>query len=164
MRIFITLCSWIVAATAAAQALELSDAELRVSDHVLLTGSLRVSVLAPLADTNAVVLDLRGSDEEGVAASVRAIEAARIERISMPLGRVMPDPSEVARFTSVLDATTASGQPLIVQCSSGNRAGMLWAAYLIDTGTTPEAALQAVDPIVTKEPAREAILGYGGGE
>ena len=132
-------------------------ATVAVSDRVTLSGRVDPASI----DTGTFVIDLRAADEEHVATDVQAMADVGVERVSLPLGREAPARSAVIQFRALLERTE---QPVLVLCSSGNRAGLLWAAHLIERGASVAEARQAVAAVVTRDPIREAIAAYAKGD
>lgn len=90
------------------------------------------------------VVNLRAEAES---ASVGFDEAALVEALGMvyvtiPMTPASFNADDVARFANVL--ADSEGAPLLVHCSSSNRAGGMWAAYLALHRSIPEpTALRA---------------------
>ncbi len=129
-----------------------------VSNNVVLAGVLNSDSEALLIRDNALVVDLRTVAEEGVTLQAQQLKSAGVDYAHLPVGR-SPLPYEtVQSFQQLQDEHV--GQPIVVHCASGNRAGILWAASLIEQGQSVEQAMRAVDKIVTKDSARQAIRAY----
>jgi protein tyrosine phosphatase (PTP) superfamily phosphohydrolase (DUF442 family) len=133
---------------------------LRVSDSVTLAGALTADLTAS-ANRDVLVIDLR-MEEEGLEVEAQMLSAADIDYINIPVGRVAPDRETVDRFSKLIRDN--NHQKIIVHCSSGNRAGLMWAAHLINQGTSVADAVAVVRPIATREPTRQAIVDYAEGQ
>lgn len=136
----------------------LATPSLRVTDSVTLAGALTDELIATQNDT-VLVIDLR-TKEEGAEVEARQMSAANINYVNIPVGRAALDRKTVDRFSKLIRDN--SHQKIVVHCSSGNRAGLMWAAHLINQGAGVTEAEGLVAPIVTKEPARQAIVEYAG--
>ena len=113
--------------------------------------------MTELKNDKTVVIDLR-TREEGVAVEETAMQNAGIEYHNLPIGKSGISAETRSSFATLLD--THAGEPVLVHCRSGNRAGWLWATYLMDTGATSDEALAAVSGIVTNEALVTAIKAY----
>jgi uncharacterized protein (TIGR01244 family) len=87
------------------------------------------------------VIDLRRDEEENVdiASSARAMSAAGIAYVSLPLGKEWPRAELVAEFRSIYE-DPARG-PVLMNCRSGNRVAAVWAAYRLEQGVDYEQVL-----------------------
>ena len=74
----------------------------------------------------ATVINLRQASESGanVEAEAAAAHAAGLRYVHLPLNGSAPDPAVVDQFLQVV--TDPANQPVLVHCSSGNRAAALW--------------------------------------
>ncbi len=144
-------------AAGAAPQVPVSAYELQVSDRVTLAGLLEAQAVPQLQDQGAVVVDLRTA-EEGVAEEAEQLDRAGITYYNLPIGRDGLSADTREMFATLLE--DHPGQPVLVHCRSGNRAGLLWATHLMDQGKTAEEALAVVDKIVTSDEIRGAIKDY----
>lgn len=124
-----------------------------VSEQVTLAGALNEEFMASLEGTGTLVIDLRTAPELGDEPA--QLERLGVDYVNLPIGRSV---QSVPEFSALLVA--AGKRDVIVHCASGNRAGMLWAAHLIANGEELDDALQAVKPIVTKQPVEDAIVEF----
>ncbi len=131
-----------------------SDYELDPADGITLAGILNPDAIAQLQTDDAVVIDLRTA-QEGVAEEAEQMKQAGISYFNLPVGRDGLSDTITSDFAALLEEH--KGRPVVVHCRSGNRAGLLWATYLIEEGYSVTEALAAVDDIVTSEGIRTAI-------
>ena len=87
------------------------------------------------------VIDLRTAGEgRGLAEMRETAKAAGVGFVSIPVGRIGPPPAAaVEQLAAVL--RNAEGAPVVLQCTSGNRAGDVLARYLIRTGVDVDSAI-----------------------
>jgi uncharacterized protein (TIGR01244 family) len=108
------------------------------------------------------VINLRPETEPGFAWEPEAVRAAGMAYVSIPVaGAAGLTRENVARFDAALEEATARG-PVILHCSSGNRAGALLAlraAWL--EGKDPATALEygRASGLTGLEPAVTSLLG-----
>ena len=153
----IVVCLLVARVAAAPGSSPLSTNELRVGERVTLAGALKTDAVDTLRHEDAVVVDLRHADE-GTSTERNRLADAGVTYYHLPMGGAAPEPATVATLAALLNDHPE--QPLVIHCASGNRAGLLWASYLIDTGTSVEDALQAVAPIAVRASIRESIREY----
>lgn len=131
--------------------------QLEVRPGVYLAGEINSARIDDLVASGAMVIDLR-TQVEGTAEEAAALIAAGVGYVNLPVAGASVDPATVASVTSLLEAR--AGRPVVLHCRSGNRAGMLYAAHLIDRGVNAGDALREVDAVVTVEAVRDAISDY----
>jgi len=85
-------------------------------------------------------VELRGDDEEGVAANAEALKAAGLRYFHIPVTSKAPSEAQVAEFARIL--ADPANQPLLVNCVSANRVGAMWALYRAAQGVPPEVAVE----------------------
>jgi rhodanese-related sulfurtransferase len=133
-----------------------SEQQYQVAPNVLLAGELTEAGISALAGRGFLVVDLRTADE-GAEIEAEQLDREGIARAGLPVSKGLSR-GQVAEFEQLLEEN--GERRIIVHCASGNRAGILWAAHLIEKGASlPEAQLRVAE-IVTKEPARGAIEDY----
>ena len=105
------------------------------------------------------VLDLRTAGEGTEVAQVRAAaKAAGVGFLSVPVRRIGPPPrAAVVQLAAVL--RNAEGAPVVLQCTSGNRAGDVLARYLIDSGVDVDSAIAKGRSVGLSEERAAAIRG-----
>jgi len=135
---------------------QVSEQQLQVAPNVLLAGALTESGITALTNSGIMVIDLRTA-QEGTAVEARQLSGLGIARTSLPIGRGISH-AQVSEFDQLLKES--SEQKIVVHCASGNRAGMLWAAHLIDEGVSLQKAQSQVSGIVTKDSAKDVIAAY----
>ena len=154
------------AAPPAAGSEQTASPPIQVTAQVTLAGVMHPQQLSDAFSRGALVVDLRTPLEIEQAVS-ETISATRdtpdgpppgLDYINLPMDERGVTPALMTAFQQIRIA--AGERPIIVHCASGNRAGVLWAAHLMESGVTRDAALATVRPIVTKEPAVQAILDY----
>ena len=104
------------------------------------------------------VVDLRGPEEEGVAAEREAVAAAGLDYVSIPVTTRAPTMAQVAEFASIADDATR--HPILLHCVSANRAGGMWALYRASEGVPVEVAIEEgrTNGLTSREPAVRARL------
>ena len=157
MGFIILLCAFGLNAYASPPGNPVSEYELKVSERVVLAGLLNDQALAQLQNENALVIDLR-TPEEGIAVESAAMQNAGVEYHNLPIGKDGLSAETRSSFATLLDEHP--DQSVLVHCRSGNRAGLLWATYLMDGGASTDEALAVVDGIVTSEGVVKAIKAH----
>lgn len=113
----------------------------------------------------ALVIDLRGPDETGVAEEAAHAEAIGLDRAAMPFPQ---DPAEWAAFLPQISARLDDPQnyPILLNCGSGNRAAAVWALYRAEAGVPKTIALEEARAVGLsgKEAALRAYWGMAGGD
>ncbi|MGK0222152.1 MAG: protein tyrosine phosphatase (PTP) superfamily phosphohydrolase (DUF442 family) [Limisphaerales bacterium] len=152
------LVTYILLATAAQAAENPPAKPLQITATITLAGLLAEGAIPSLKAEDVLVIDLRTA-EEGIQSEADTLKAAQIQYINIPMGSTPLERTTVERFSKLIGEN--SERKILVHCSSGNRAGVIWAAHLMEHGSTAADALEKVLQVVTKEPARQAIIGYG---
>lgn len=135
----------------------ISDYAHQVSERVTLAGKLNPEALESLAGDGALVIDVRGLDE-GIAAEQTMLEGLQGHYAHLPVPRKAPSQETVDALGRLLEGS--GNRSVVIHCSSGNRAGLLWASHLISNGTALEKALEEVKPVTTKPKIITAINTY----
>jgi uncharacterized protein (TIGR01244 family) len=102
----------------------------------------------------ATVINLRQASETGanLDAEAEAARAAGLRYVHLPLNGTAPDPDVVAQFLQVV--TDPANQPVLVHCSSGNRAAALWMIKrLVVDGWDEERATKEAEELGLTSPA-----------
>lgn len=86
-----------------------------------------------------LIVDLR-QPSEGLDAERAAARAAGIRYVDLPVGRDAADPAVIAAFASLVEETDGD---VLLHCHSGNRAGEVYARWLLEQGASLDAALEA---------------------
>jgi len=144
--------------SASAEAGAFSPYASEVEEGVVLAGTLDLTALKASHDGTVRVVDLR-TEPEGTPEEATAAAALGLDYTNIPVAGASIDPEQVAALRAVLDGVP-SGDLLVVHCASGNRAGMLWGAMLLENGMSLEEVEQAVSGVVTKAPIAEALKAY----
>jgi len=161
----LTIVACVLAAPFAAAAEEASTPDrfseyvLEVSPQITLAGAIDPQQLREQLSGKVVVINLRTPAEEGVEAEAQAVAELGMEYHNIPVSGPVIDPAQVASLEALLDAAAAD-EHIVIHCGTGNRAGMLYGATLIDSGTDVEAVLEEVGPIITHAPLKDALRGY----
>ncbi len=135
--------------------------QMQVSPGVYLSGELNKDRITDLAASDALVVDLR-TQPEGTAVEADELIKAGVGYVNLPIAGASIDPAAVASLASLLKSR--GGAPVLLHCRSGNRAGMLYAAYLIDSGVSVDDALLAVGDVITVDAISDAVRSYAQGE
>lgn len=104
------------------------------------------------------VVDLRGPKEEGVTAKRKAVEAAGLDYVNIPVTTRAPTMDQVAEFAAI--ANDATRHPILLHCVSSNRSGAMWALYRVSEGVPVEVAIEEgrTNGLTSREPAVRARL------
>ncbi len=134
-----------------------SEYILQVSERVTLAGILNEAAIDDLSAQGTLVIDLRTA-EEGIDVEQQKLSDANVAYAHLPMGRKPLPVATVAALKTLL--ADNSDRPVLIHCASGNRAGLLWAAHLLDAGTPLNEALATVADIATKTTTTDAIRTY----
>ncbi len=135
----------------------LSEQSLRISNQITLAGELNPAAIESLHASGSLVIDLR-TDSTAVQTQAELLEHHNVSYHSLPVAVGQFDAATVHRFQQLL--AEANDKPVVVHCNSGNRAGLLWAAHLLEQGETLETVLTTVQPLTTKPGVVQAIKDY----
>lgn len=100
-----------------------------------------------------LVIDLR-TPPEGLAEEAVTAAGLGLEYVNLPVGRAAASPAVVERVTRLIEGADGA---VLLHCGSGNRAGEVYARYLIGTGMTREEALERARG-VGLQPGREPFV------
>ncbi len=113
----------------------------RAAPHIATSGSYGPTALAEVKALGfATVIDLRGAEEEGVAANAAAARALGLKHFSIPVTTRVPGDAQVRAFAALVD--DAANYPILVNCISGNRVGAMWALYRAQARVPAEIAVE----------------------
>lgn len=129
-----------------------------VDDGVVLAGTLDLEALRASHDGTVRIVDLR-TEPEGAPEEAAAAAALSLEYTNIPVAGASVVPEQVAALRAALDGV-APGELLVVHCGTGNRAGMLWGAMLLEDGMALEDVEKTVSGVVTKAPINDALKAY----
>ncbi|MCP5292433.1 protein tyrosine phosphatase family protein [Nitrosomonas sp.] len=99
------------------------------------------------------VIDMR-TPNEGTREEKALVEGAALIYVNIPMTVANISKEHVATFT---EAMKKSPKPVLVHCGSGNRAGAIWASYLISQGTDMEEAIEAGRKAGMRPPMEEKV-------
>jgi uncharacterized protein (TIGR01244 family) len=110
----------------------------------------------------ASILNLRQASENGanVDAEAEAAKTAGLRYVHLPLNGSAPDPAVVDQFLQIV--TDPVNQPVLVHCSSGNRAAALWLVkrLVVDHWDEARAIKEAEDIGLTSATLKVFALDY----
>ncbi len=86
------------------------------------------------------IVDLRGPEEEGVAANVAVAKAVGLKHFSIPVTTKAPRDAQVSQFAAIVE--DRDNHPILVNCVSANRVGAMWALYRAQAGVSAEVAVE----------------------
>ena len=113
----------------------------RATPHIATAGTYGpVAVAEVKALGFATVVDLRGPEEEGVAANLAAAKAAGLKHFSIPVTTKAPGDAQVRQFAAIVE--DRANYPILVNCVSANRVGAMWALYRAQAGIPAEIAVE----------------------
>ena len=111
----------------------------RVSPQIATSGALTHDSIQELVKHSFnTVIDLR-IESEGTPNEKKAVEAAGMTYINIPITNDGVNESQLTAFKRVLEQASP---PFLVHCATGNRAGAMWTAYRLKEGISPEIALK----------------------
>jgi protein tyrosine phosphatase (PTP) superfamily phosphohydrolase (DUF442 family) len=130
-----------------------------VRPGLFVAGATTPEMLAALkARGVAVVLNLRLDGEADFAADQKKVEGDGLRYARCPVGRE-PDAQALDAFRAAFRALQKDKGAILVHCLSGNRvAGALYAAWVLDEGMAPPAALALAKRGGLRNPATEAAV------
>lgn len=99
------------------------------------------------------VIDMR-TVNEGTNEEKGLVENAGMVYVNIPMTVADLSNEHLEAFTK---AMAQSPKPILVHCGSGNRAGAIWASYLISQGTDPEEALAEGRKAGMRPPLEEKV-------
>ena len=132
----------------------------RASPSVATSGRFGPAAVAEVKDLGfATIVELRGSDEEGVAANAAAAKASGLRFVHIPVTTKAPTEGQVRAFAEVL--ADPAMHPILVNCQSANRVGAMWALYRAQAGVPAEVAIEEgrTAGLTSREAAVRARLG-----
>lgn len=111
----------------------------RVTPHIATSGALSQDSVQELSKHSfQTVIDLR-SESEGTSAEKKAVEAALMTYINIPVTNEGIDESQLTAFKQALEQ---AAPPILVHCATGNRAGAMWTVYRLSEGVSPDIAFK----------------------
>jgi len=158
-HVFVVGLLLLIASCVTEQFPQVSERQVQVAPNVFLAGLILDAKLDLLEAQDIVVIDLRTADE-GIDTEKQAMEKRGITYANIPIAEHVSR-SQVEQLQVLMHQY--AGSRVLLHCVSGNRAGMLWGAHLVEQGASAEEAIEAVSTIVTKVPVNVAIENYGRG-
>lgn len=111
----------------------------RVTPNIATSGALtRDGIQELVKHSFQTVIDLR-NESEGTPNEKKAVEAADMTYINIPVTNEGVNESQLATFKQALEQATP---PILIHCATGNRAGAMWTAYRLGEGIAPEIAFK----------------------
>ncbi len=139
---------------------KIADGQLSVDERVLLAGVPDLEQLRQLPPATTVVVDLRTA-AEGIEQEAAMLRERGYEYHNIPVAGATIDAAQLDQLRALAAANAANpDQMLIVHCRSGNRAAMLWGAYLLEQGQSLDQTMQTVGPGLTSDATRKALLDF----
>ena len=132
----------------------------RAAPHIATSGKYGPAAIAEVKALGfATVIDLRGSEEEGVAANAAAAKATGLKFVNIPVTARAPSAAQVRAFAAIVE--DGANHPILVTCVSANRVGAMWALYRARAGVPAEIAIEEgrTAGLKSREPAVRARLG-----
>lgn len=112
----------------------------RLRSHIATGGLLQSGAPTRLKMLGFVtIVDLRGP-EEGTAAEKKAVEAAGMRYVNIPIMEGVPSDAQLAAFGRIVE--DESNFPLLIHCASANRVGAMWVLYRVKRETPLATALE----------------------
>lgn len=146
ITVLLTLFALLIASYAVAKGLVPYPAQVndmmryqRVSPNIATSGALDTSAIKELVKHDfRTVIDLR-TEQEGTNSEKLAIKKVDIEYFNIPVTREGIDESQLTAFKEILAQSTA---PILLHCSTGNRAGAMWTVYRLSEGIPADRAFK----------------------
>jgi hypothetical protein len=130
---------------------------LRVAENVFLGILPRHLRSADLLKAFSLVIDLR-YPYEGVYEEVGMLRTAGITHVNLPTSSHGPDQDTVETLKKLLEEHPDT--QILIHDSNGYRTAMVWAAYRVDAGADPAAAIEEVDDFVDDPELSRVIQRY----
>lgn len=112
----------------------------RLRPHLATGGSIDLAEIPSLKEKGfRTIIDLR-TPEEGTEEERKAVEAAGMTYVNLPIAKGAPSDAQIARLGELIEDSNAA--PLLLHCASGNRVGTAWAIYRVRKGIPLEIAIE----------------------
>lgn len=141
------LTDQVSAETPAGASPPLSSAVLNISENFTIAGELDHSVVTTLP-RDTILIDLRTAPE-GTAAERVFVEGQGFQYENFAIGKDGLGQTQLDGFAKVISDNPNS--PVILYCRSGNRASLLYAAHLVETGQDVDSAWDVIKPLARPE-------------
>lgn len=126
----------------------------RATDKIAISGLIGDGGVKALASHGfKTIIDMRTSTE-GTAEEKALVNTTTMNYINIPMTVSGISEEQLSEFTKAFESAET---PILIHCGSGNRAGAMWAAYLIRKGTDPEKAIEAGRKAGMRPPLEEKI-------
>ncbi len=132
----------------------------RATPYVATSGKYDATAIAELKKLGfATIVELRGPNEDGVAANAQAAKAAGLNYVNIPVVTKAPTDEQVTAFAAIVEDSQT--YPILVNCVSANRVGAMWALYRAQAGVPAEVAVEEgrTAGLKSREAAVRARLG-----
>lgn len=124
------------------------------------SGPLKEGAISELKSLGfATIVDLRSADE-GTDVEKKAVEAAGLRYLNIPVTIMVPSDEQVAEFARIVEDATYF--PLLIHCGSANRVGAMWALYLVHHGMLVSIAVEEGQTIGLQGDREKAALNHLG--
>lgn len=126
----------------------------RATDQIAISGLIGDGGIKSLASHGfKTIIDMR-TPNEGTAAEKAIVDINGMNYINIPMTVAGISEEQLSAFTKAIESAE---KPVLIHCGSGNRAGAMWAVYLIKKGTDPEQAIEAGRKAGMRAPLEEKI-------
>lgn len=141
----------------------LPEGEYAANERLVVAGQPSETRLAELASGFDLVFDINPASKAPAFDEAAAVKAAGLEYVRVPLSKTTVfEKAEREKAYALLDRIESENLRAYLHCSTANRAGALWAFYLVERkGRSPQEALAEGKRVgLTKlEPAVKQALG-----
>jgi len=111
----------------------------RHTPFIATSGNFSQGGVAELAQSGfRTIVDLRTAPE-GVELNASEAKALGIDYHNLPVGSGFPEAALLSRFGELVE--DENNYPMLLRCGSGNRVGMVWAAYKLSLGIPMDQAI-----------------------
>jgi uncharacterized protein (TIGR01244 family) len=111
----------------------------RVAPNIATSGALDSNAIQELVKHDfRTIIDLR-TEQEGTNNEKLAVKKTDMEYFNIPVTREGIDESQLAAFKAILAQATS---PILLHCSTGNRAGAMWVVYRLSEGMPADRAFK----------------------
>jgi uncharacterized protein (TIGR01244 family) len=132
----------------------------RLRPNIATAGPLKDGAIEELKSLGfATVLDLRGPDE-GTDVEKKAVEAAGLRYLNIPVTVSVPPDEQVAEFARIVEDATYF--PLIIHCGTASRVGAMWTLYRAHRGVPISIAVEEGRAIGLQGDREKAVLEHLG--
>ncbi len=130
----------------------------RLRPNIATSGPLKEGAVSELKSLGfTTILDLRGPDE-GTDVERKAVEAAGLRYLNIPVTVTVPPDEQVAEFSRIIEDATYF--PLLIHCGSASRVGAMWTLYLVRRGMPVSIAIDEGRTIGLQGDREKAVLNH----